>query len=76
MSALEILEDDDATINFLRHLLISMHGPVREREVLEKVRDSVRGRAPSIEFLDTLSSAASDYVAIQTPTHAKWSCSR
>ena len=72
-ATLEILEDDDATINFLRHLLISMHGPVRGREVLEKVRDTVRGRAPSVEFLDTLSSAASDYVAIQTPTHAKWS---
>lgn len=69
---LEILEDDDATITFLRHLLISSYGPVREREVLEVVRRNVNGRAPSVAFLDVLSSAASDYVAIQTPTNAKW----
>ena len=71
--ALEILDDDDATINFLRHLLISIYGPVRERDVLEKVRGNVRGRVFAIEFLDTLSSAAGDYVAIQTPTSTKWS---
>ena len=70
---LEILEDDEVVINFLRHLLISIHGHVRERDVLEKVRTSVRGRAPSIEFLDTLSTVARDYVALQTPTHQKWS---
>ena len=71
--ALEILEDDDATINFLRHLLISLYGPVRERDVLERVRANVRGRASAIDFLDTLSSAAGDYVALQTPTNMKWS---
>ena len=70
---LEILEDDDATIDFLRHLLISIYGPVRGKDVLEKVRGNVRGRAFAIEFLDTLSSAAGDYVAIQTPTSTKWS---
>ncbi len=70
--ALEVLEDDEAIIDFLRHLLISIHGPVRERQVLEKVRENVRGRAPAIDFLETLSSAASDYVALQTPTNPKW----
>ena len=73
--ALEVLDDDGATIDFLRHLLISVYGPVRERDVLERVRDNVRGRAPSIEFLDALSSAAGDYVALQTPTNMKWSSS-
>ena len=73
VGALEILDDEEATIDFLRHLLISIYGPVREKQVLEKVRDNVRGRGHAIDFLDTLSSAANDYVALQTPSHGKWS---
>ena len=71
--ALEVLDDDGATIDFLRHLLISIYGPVREKDVLERVRGNVHGRASAIEFLDALSSAAGDYVALQTPTNMKWS---
>jgi hypothetical protein len=70
--ALEAVDDEEIAITFLRHLLISLHGHIREREVLEKVKERVRGRAPALEFLDTLSSAASDYVALLTPTHHKW----
>ena len=73
--ALEMLEDDDSTITFLRHHLISLSGPVRERDVLERVRDIIRGRTSTIEFLDTLSASAVDYVALQTPTSSKWSSS-
>lgn len=69
---LEAIDDDDVTINFLRHVLISIQGHIKEREVLEKVREKVRGRAPALEFLSTLSDAAHDYVAIQTPSHRKW----
>lgn len=71
--SLEGLDDDGATIAFLRHLLISIHGPVRERDVLERVRQHVRGRGRAIDFLDILSSAAGDYVDLQTPTSVKWS---
>ena len=71
--ALEVLEDDEVTIDFLRHHLISVYGPVRERDVLERIRDNVRGRAPAVEFLNDLSSGAGDYVALQTPTNVKWS---
>ena len=69
---LEVLDDDGATIDFLRHLLISAYGPLRERDVLQRVRSNVRGRASAVGFLDALSSAAGDYVALQTPTNAKW----
>ena len=72
-TSLDTLDDDDAAINFLRHLLISLYGPVRERDVLEKVRSRLRGPASAIQFLDTLSSTAGDYVALQTPGHIKWS---
>ena len=72
-TSLDSLDDEDAAINFLRHLLISLYGPVRERDVLERVRSRVRGPASAVQFLDTLGSAAGDYVALQTPGHIKWS---
>ena len=71
--ALDILDDDDATITFLRHLLISIYGHVREREVLERVRGNIYSPSLAIDFLGTLSSAASDYVALQTPANMRWS---
>ena len=69
---LDALNDDEATITFLRHLLISNYGPVRERDVLERVRGNVVGRVSAIQFLDTLSSAAEDYVALHMPTSGRW----
>ena len=69
---LEMLDDDDSTITFLRHFLISLYGPVRERDVLEMVRNNIRGRTAVMGFLDDLSSASSDYVALQMPTDGKW----
>ena len=70
---LEILDDDGSTMDFVRHFLISMFGPVRERDVLQMVRDHVVGSSAAIEFLDVLKSAADDYVALQVPTHERWS---
>jgi hypothetical protein len=35
--ALETLDDNDVTITYLRHLLISRWGHTREREVFNKV---------------------------------------
>ena len=72
-ATLDAIDDDEIAITFLRHLLISLHGHLREREVLERVRERVQGRAPAIEFLDTLSNTARDYVAMLTPTDQKWS---
>ena len=70
--SLDVLNDDEATITFLRHLLISNYGPVRERDVLERVRSNVIGRVSAIQFLDTLSTAADDYVALHMPTSGRW----
>ncbi len=70
--SLDVLNDDEATITFLRHLLISNYGPVRERDVLERVRGHVVGRVSAIQFLDSLSSTAEDYVALHMPTSGRW----
>jgi hypothetical protein len=70
--ALETLEEDDITITYLRHLLIALFGHTREREVFERVKAKVSAKQHAIDFLDNLADSANDYVAILTPTHAKW----
>lgn len=69
---LEVLDDDEITIIFLRHYLISQSGHMREREVLQKVKDKVGGRAEAIEFLSSLSMASTNYVALLNPAHPVW----
>ncbi len=70
--ALETLEQDDITITYLTHLIISKWGHVRERAVFEVVKERMAAKQQVIEFLDALAEGANHYVAIQTPTHPKW----
>ena len=49
-----------------------MWGHVREREVLQVVKEKVSAKQQAIEFLDALAEGANEYVAIQTPSHPKW----
>jgi hypothetical protein len=70
--ALETLDEDDITINFLRQALISMHGVVRENDVYEKVQSITKGSQSSLDFLNSLESSSGDYVAIINPESDKW----
>jgi Protein of unknown function DUF262/Protein of unknown function (DUF1524) len=70
--ALETLDEDDITINFLRQALISMHGVVRENDVYEKVQSITKGVQSSLDFLGSLEAASSDYVAIVNHESDKW----
>lgn len=70
--ALETLDEDDITINFLRQALISMHGLVRQTEVYEKVQSLAKGSQSSLAFLTELESASADYVALMNPDNEKW----
>jgi uncharacterized protein DUF262/uncharacterized protein DUF1524 len=71
-SLLEGLGIDEITITFLRHLAISMYGYMREKEVLERIKNKVSGERSAMDFLESLADNANDYVAILTPTHSKW----
>lgn len=70
--ALETLEEDEITLTYLRQLAISLYGHTREREVFERIKERVPGKLQAVEFLDALADSAGDYVAIFTPTNAKW----
>jgi len=41
--ALESLRQDDVTVKYLHHLLITLHGPTRAAEIFGKVKDTVKG---------------------------------
>lgn len=69
---LETLGEDDITITYLRHLLISQGGHLRERDVFERVRKVASGPAGAIQFLEDLAQASVDYVATFMPDHPKW----
>jgi hypothetical protein len=63
---------DDIVLTYLRHLLVAKHGATREREVYDKIRSTVSGSFPAIEFLDDLSDNANTYVALLNHRHPHW----
>lgn len=69
---LESLGVDGITVTYLRHLLITQHGPTRDREVLNRVKKEINSQQRAIEFLDLLANSATDYAAILNPNHQKW----
>lgn len=71
--ALESLEEEDITVNFLRHALIVQSGHLRESEVFDEVQDKVKSEQASVTFVSTLENLANVYVATFNPEHKKWS---
>jgi len=70
---LESLEKDEpVTLTYLRHLVITLYGHTREREVFERVKEKVTSRQQAVTFLETLADYAVDYVALSNPQHPKW----
>lgn len=69
---LEAFEEDDQTVVFLRQMLISMEGYLRESQVYETVQATAKGSSRSLKFLDQLEKGATDFVAIQNSDHEKW----
>ena len=70
--ALEALGIEGIVMTYLRHLVITLFGPAREKEIFAKIQNEISGRAQSIGFLDKLADYANSYAALLTPTHQKW----
>ncbi len=70
--SLETIEDDDGTIEFLRHALTVLRGFTRKTEVYEAVRNHTRGEQPAVSFAGQLENLASAFVAIHIPDHSRW----
>jgi hypothetical protein len=69
---LESLGIAEITVTYLRHLLITTHGPTKDREVLAKVRTEIDSQQKALEFLDSVAASAADYVAVVNSNHPKW----
>lgn len=72
VGVLESLEQDDITVTYLHHMLINKYGPIREREVFDRIKTSVNSQLGALEFLDELADGASHYAALFNPDHKKW----
>ena len=72
ISILESLGIDDIIMTYLRHFMITQYGPIREKEIFNKIQTEVGGKTISMVFLEKLADYADTYSAILTPTHTKW----
>lgn len=72
ISTLETLGIEDIVMTYLRHLIITLFGPTREKDIFAKIQSEVSGRTKSIGFLDQLADYADSYASVLTPTHPKW----
>jgi hypothetical protein len=70
--ALEALDEEDITINFLRHALVLQRGYLSAKEVYDAVQDSVKGEQGAVSFASHLESMSSLYVATFNPEHEIW----
>lgn len=71
-SLLEALEEEDITVTFLRQAMIAIRGHLRESDVYEAVQKKAKGQQSSIQFLMSLETLASSYMAIFNPENEKW----
>ncbi len=72
IGVLESLAQDDVTVTYLHHVLITKNGPTTAREVFNKVKQIVNSKRAALEFLDELTQGANDYAALYNSDHKKW----
>ncbi len=70
--ALDTLEDEDVVIDFLRHALIVLSGPVREADVYARVQELAKSEQGTITLTGTLETLANAYVSTFNPDHERW----
>jgi len=70
--ALESQEEEDITVNFLRHALIVQNGHLRLAEVFDTVQDKVKSEQASVTFVSILENLANVYIATFNPEHRRW----
>lgn len=70
--ALETLEDEAITVNFLRHALIIIRGYLREAQVYDAVQEAVKSELASVTFSTQLENLAHAYVATFNSDHEIW----
>ena len=57
-------DNQELTINFLRQLLISQLGHLKDQEIYERVQKQAKGSSLSLTLLTSLEAGAGDYAAL------------
>lgn len=66
------LGQDDITVTYLHHLLITKHGQIRSAEIFDRVKKTINGPSRALRFLSEAADAANDYAALYNPSLPKW----
>lgn len=70
--ALEALEDEDVTIDFLRYAVIAMTGYKREAELYNTVKTLSKSEKQAVSFATHLDELSSVYAATLSSDNARW----
>jgi uncharacterized protein with ParB-like and HNH nuclease domain len=70
--ALEALEEEDVTIDFLRYAVIAMTGYKREADLYNTVKGLSKSEQQALSFASRLDELASVYAAALSSDNAKW----
>lgn len=72
LGTLDVLADDDAAVSFMKHYWASVYGPVRARELFEKIKSKVNSKQGALDLATALAENAKLYVAILHATAEFW----
>ncbi len=72
IGALDAIDRKNIEVTYLRHLMITLKGATKEKDLMVKVKDHVNSKANALEFVDSLAVKATDYAALFNPSHVKW----
>jgi hypothetical protein len=70
--ALESLDEEDITINFLRHALVLLRGYLSAADVYDVVQSIARAPQSTVTFATHLETLANVYVATFNPASERW----
>jgi hypothetical protein len=72
-SVIESVDADDLLLTYLRHFWISYTGPTIEKELAERIRETVTGRQQAVDMTIRLAADVVDYAALFAPLeHTGW----
>ena len=65
--------EDGDVVDYLRYLWISENGHTRSSVLFDRIKANVNSESTVVAFADKIELRSSDYAAILTPSHPKWS---
>lgn len=72
IEGVDVPRADDPILSYLHHVGIVQAGPVHAEDIFERLEDEVTSPKEALRFLEALATYATDYAAIATPSHPKW----